>query len=325
LVAGVDWLEFCVETDSEAVEAVYALMNRHGQGGAVIEVPVDALEHELSSALPPESVRVKTFLPMDGSAETRRQRLEEGLWHLGQIHSIPEPVQTVIPESDWTEAWKKHFRSLSIGCNIRIVPAWDAPPARPESPSEVIISLEPGMAFGTGLHPTTRLCLQALEENVWPGSAVLDVGTGSGILSIAAAKLGAGSVLALDADAVAVRTARENVERNDVADRVSVRQATLPGTDLQRWIPSHWAANGSLDLLETGRYDLVLVNILARVIVGMAQAIAERISSKGSVIVAGLVESQERDVARAFEAQSLRVVGRSQEEDWICLVAQRSG
>ena len=319
-----DWLEVSVETDSEAAEAVYELMNRYGRGGAVIEVPVDALEHELPSAPPPDSVLVKTFLPMDGSAESERRRLEEALWHLGQIHAIPDAVQRVIAEEDWAEAWKKQFHGLSVGRTIRIIPAWDPAPVPSESANQVMISLEPGMAFGTGLHPTTRLCLQALESWMVPGCSVLDVGTGSGILSIAAAKLGARSVLALDADGTAVRTARENVDRNGVADRVSVRHATLPGTDRQQWIPSHWDAEGSLDLLSTGCYDVVLVNILARVILAMARSLAERTSQRGTVIAAGLVEGQEREVEQAFAAQDLRVVGRSQEDDWVCLVVQRS-
>ena len=311
-----DWLEISVATDSEAAEAVVELFNRHGHGQAVIEIPQDRFEYELETETPPTSVIVKTYLPNDGSASTPQRRLEEGLWHLGQVYPIPEPVIRELAEKDWAEAWKQQYQLQRLGRRTVIVPAWEeyAP-----SPGEVVIRLEPGMAFGTGLHPTTRLCLRALETHCPAGGELLDVGTGSGVLAIAAAKLGASSVLALDADAAAVAIAQENVAMNGVDGRVTVRHGTLPGGDA---VPVHFLGNGSLDLLETGRFDLILINILAHVIISLAPALSARLAPGGTVLAAGLIDTQEPHVTESFRAAGLDVVERAQEKDWVSLVAR---
>lgn len=312
-------MEISVTTDGEAAEAVVELFNRYGQGGAVVEMQLDCLEHELTTALP-QRVVVKSYLPGDGSADDRRQRLEEGLWHLSQIYPIPDPVLRPLAEQDWMESWKKQYHLQRIGRRIVIVPAWEeyAP-----APGEAILRLEPGMAFGTGLHPTTRLCLQALETRLIAGSTVLDVGTGSGVLAIAAAKLGARSILALDADPTAVAVAQENVRLNKVAEQVTVQHGTLPGGAAAEWLPPPSAAGCRLSLLETGRFDLILINILAPVIAGMAPALAARLAEGGQVIASGIIDSQEADVAQTLGAQGLQVVGRAVEKDWVSLVARR--
>lgn len=314
-----NWLEISVETDGEAAEAVAQLFGQHGQGGVAVEVPADCLEHELPALPPPTRVIVKTYLPLDGAADQVRQRLEEGLWHLRQLYPIPEPVVRSLREEDWAEAWKRHYHRQRIGQRTVIVPAWEeyAP-----LPGEVVLRLEPGMAFGTGLHPTTRLCLQALETHLVPGCTVLDVGTGSGVLAIAAARQGAQAVLALDADPLAVAVARENVARNDVAAIVTVRHGSLPGGEA---VPLHFVAQGPLDLLAVGQFDLILVNILAPVIAGMAPALAARLAPGGRLIAAGLIDSQEAEVTQAFQAHGLQVIERAQENDWVLLVAQGGG
>jgi ribosomal protein L11 methyltransferase len=315
---GVDWLEFSVTTDGEAAEAVVELFNRYGRGQAVVETPVDCFEYELFQASAPVTVVVKTYLPLDGAAAEAQRRLEEGLWHLKQIYPIPDLVVRQMAEEDWSQAWKQQYHLLRVGRRTVIVPAWEA--YESGSSDEVVIRLEPGMAFGTGLHPTTRLCLEALETQLAPGCRVLDVGTGSGVLAIAAAKLGAGAVLALDADPVAVTVAQENVQMNGVASQVTVQHGSLPGGDT---VPTHFTANSRLDLLESGRFDLVLINILAPVIVGMAPALEARMQPEGRLVVAGLIDSQEADVVEALQAQRLLVVRRTQEVDWICLIAER--
>ena len=311
------WLEFSVTTDGEAAEAVVELFNRHGQSRAVVETPLDCFEYELAQAPEPADVIVKTYLPLDGGATELRRRLEEGLWHLRQIYPFPEPDIRELAEEDWAEAWKRQYHMLRLGQRTVIVPAWEAyAPAA----GEIVIRLEPGMAFGTGLHPTTRLCLEALERHLRPDCAVLDVGTGSGILAIAAAKLGARAVLALDADPVAVRVAQENAATNGVGDRVTVRHGSLPGGG-EVW--GTYAAGESPKLVKAGRFDLVLINILAPVIVGMAPALAARLGPGGQIIAAGLIESQEGDVANALNRQELEIVERVQEKDWVLLVVRR--
>ena len=176
------------------------------------------------------------------------------------------------------------------------------------------------MAFGTGLHPTTRLCLELLETRVVPGSSVLDVGTGNGILAIAAAKLGAASVLALDADPVAVRVARENFEMNGVAHLVQVEHGSLAGGDMTL---GRFALDGPLDYHKGARYDLVMVNIVAPVIVGMAPALAMSLKPGGYLVAAGLIESQELEVSRALADHGLGIVSRTTVKDWVGLEAQR--
>jgi ribosomal protein L11 methyltransferase len=310
------WLEVSVTADPETAEAVVELFNRYGRGQAVVETPVDCFEYELEESGPPASVIVRTYLPLDGTAAEAQRRLEEGLWHLGQIYPLPEPVFRQLAEKDWAEAWKEQYHRLHVGRRIVIVPAWEA---YSPAPDQVVIRLEPGMAFGTGLHPTTRLCLEALEARLVPGGTVLDVGTGSGVLAIAAAKLGAGPVLAIDADPVAVRVAAENVAANGVEAGVEVRHASLPGGEA---VPLHFESEG-LMLLDEGQYDLVVINILAPVITGMAPALAARTRAGGRLIAAGLIEGQEQDVVDALRSQGLAIVGRSQEKDWVCLVAER--
>jgi ribosomal protein L11 methyltransferase len=311
------WLEFSVTTDGEAAEAVVELFNRYGQGRAVVETPLDCFEYELGQAPQPADVIVRTYLPLDSGAAESRRRLEEGLWHLRQIYPLPEPDIRELAEEDWTEAWKQQYHRLRFGQRTVIVPAWEA---YAPAPGEIVIHLEPGMAFGTGLHPTTRLCLEALERHLMPDCAVLDVGTGSGILAIAAAKLGARAVLALEADPVAVSVAQENAATNGVGDRVTVRYGSLPGGGE---ISGYYAATEVPKLVKAGRFDLVLINILAPVIVGMAPALAARLGPGGRIIAAGLIESQEADVAGVLRGQELEIVERAQEKDWVLLVLQR--
>jgi ribosomal protein L11 methyltransferase len=283
----------------------------------VLETPVDCFEYELSAVPPPPTVIVKTYLPLDADIEEPRRRLEEGLWHLGQIYPLPEPVFREMEEEDWAEAWKRQYHRLRVGQRTVIVPAWEDYSAAAD---EVVIRLEPGMAFGTGLHPTTRLCLEAIEQHLRAGASVLDVGTGSGVLAIAAAKQGARSVLALDADSAAVTVALENVEHNGESDTVAVRHGSLPGGDV---VPRFFDLDGTLELLDSGQYDLILVNILAPVIMGLTPALAARLGPEGRLIVAGLIDSQEKDVETALLTSGLQVFERSQEKDWVALVARR--
>ena len=314
------WLEICVQagSDTEVAEAVTTLFNRYGYGGAVVEVPVDLFEHELDTASLSPQVVVKTYLPLDGTSDELRRRLEEGLWHLAQIHPFPEPDIRELAETDWAEAWKQHYHLLRIGRRLVIVPAWEA---YEPAPAEIVIRLEPGMAFGTGLHPTTRLCLKAIEQCLSPGQAVLDVGTGSGVLAIAAAKLGAHPVLAIDADPQAVSAAQQNVAMNGVANQIKVQHSTLPGGED---LPAYFVLDQPLEPLDAGQFEVIAVNILAPVIVGMAPALAARLAPGGCLVAAGLIDSQEDEVVAAFGAQGLQVVNRSQEKDWVCLTVSLS-
>ncbi len=287
-----NWLEVGVQVDGEAAEAVSEVFNRYY--GAVLSTDFD---DESGNAA---GTSVKTYLPLDEKGLKTRQRIEEALWHLSQIYPLAPPEFRELSEEDWANAWKKHYHIQRIGQRIVIKPQWQEYAPRP---NDVVIELDPGMAFGTGLHPTTQMCLQALEEHLKPGTEVLDLGTGSGILAIAAAKLGAGAVLALDSDPLAVKAARSNVRANGVQDIVTVEL-------------------GSLDRAP-GKFGFVLVNILAKVIIELsAQGLADRVRPSGLLVAAGIIEEQEAEVAAALKEHGLEIIERRQEKDWVTLVGK---
>lgn len=279
--------------ENETAEAVAEVLSRYAYRGVVIEAG--------PSGWNAGPVIVRAYLPADDQLRDNKRRVEEALWHLGQIQPVPAPTFRPIAEADWAEAWKEQLNVLHVGQHIVIRPSWrDYAPA----PGDVVIQLDPGMAFGTGLHPTTQMCLVTLEKLVRPEAEVLDMGTGSGILAIAAAKLGAGCVLAVDNDPVAVRAARSNVVTNEVQETVSVMC-------------------GSLAEVSRG-YDVAVVNILAKVIVEMMQeGLATRLCSGGVLTAAGIIADQEPEVIAALERGGLTLIERQQRDDWVCLMAER--
>ena len=288
-----EWLEISVTVENEIAEAVAGVLSRYAQHGVAIEAGPDGW-----NAGP---VVVRAYLPADDTLTANRCRVEESLWHLGQIQPIPAPNFRTVAEEDWAEAWKERLTVMHFGRHLVVRPSWlEYVPA----PGDAVIQLDPGMAFGTGLHPTTQMCLVALEELVRTGTAVLDLGCGSGILAIAAARLGAGRVLAVDDDPVAVKTAQENVAANGVQETVSVMHGSL--------------------VEAAGSYDLVAANILARVIVEMVQGgLAERVRSGGTLIATGILDGQEGEVIAALEREGLVLIEQRRIEDWVCLLARR--
>lgn len=304
-------IEVGVDTDGEAAEAICAVFNRYSRNGAVIEEL-----WPLPSA--PPLVRVKTFLSAEqGSA---LPQIEEALWYLGRLYPIPAPSVRYLAEADWAEAWKSTYKTQRIGRRIVIRPSWQSYAATPD---QVVIELDPGLAFGTGLHPSTRLVLEALERHVEPGDRVLDVGTGSGILAVAAVKLGAGNVIALDIDRLALEVARENVSRNGVQDRISLQRSSLSPISVPD-DPQNpllvFDAHGTW----RGAFDLLLMNILADVIVRSAESIAACLADSGRFIVSGIIQTQEEDVRRALLAAGLNVVECRSSKDWVALIGKKS-
>ena len=288
-----EWLEVSVTgVENEAAEVVAEVLSRYAYRGVVIEAGPDGW-----NAGP---VAVRAYLPADDRTWSKKRGIEEALWHLSQVRPIPAPTFRSVAEKDWVEAWKERLDVLRIGQHVVIRPSWHDYVLET---GDVVIQLDPGMAFGTGLHPTTQMCLVALEELGCVGAKVLDLGTGSGILAIAAAKLGAERVLAVDNDSVAVKTARTNVINNGVQETVRVACGSLQ------------AAPGS--------YDVVVVNILARVIVDMMQErLAMRVCPEGWLIAAGIIVDQAPEVVASLEQRGLMLAERRQIEDWVCLVAK---
>ncbi len=298
------WLELTVSAHREAVEAISELLSNYAPGGVAIEEPIalldDGQEYRVQPGAP---VLVRAYLPTDGVEEEARQRIEEGLWHLGQIgpQFVGELTTRLVDEEDWANAWKEYYHVLHLGQRIVIKPSWrDYAP----QPGEVVLELDPGMAFGTGLHPTTRLCLEALERYIRPGMRVLDVGTGSGILALAAARLGAASVLALDISSVAVEAAQANVRANGLEERITVRL-------------------GSLEESSNARYDLVVANIIARVIADLAPALVGALAPGGMLIASGIIEERLSLAEDALRAAGLAEIEQARDGDWVMLVGQR--
>jgi ribosomal protein L11 methyltransferase len=323
------WLEVSLTVSPEAAEAVADVLSRFAPEGVAIEAtqieatPADDEGHAVGP------VTVRAYLPAadplqeaDASLEASRTKLEEALWHLGQILPLPAPQYKPIAQTDWSEAWKANFKPLRAGKRLMIIPAWLDPPLEPD---DIPIRLDPGMAFGTGTHPTTQLCLAAIERHLPrsaatpPGcNAMIDLGTGSGILAIAAAQLqtrqGAplpGPILALDTDAEAVRVARENAEANGVADRIRVE-------------------HGSLTEFLAGQFGvpqpvgLVVANILARVIVGLlGQGLARTVAPGGLLVVSGILASQAYEVNAALKAEGMTLLAQEHIEDWVAIIARK--
>jgi ribosomal protein L11 methyltransferase len=298
------WLELTISAHREAVEAISGLLSCYAPGGVAIEEPIALLDDgQEYRVLPDEAVLVRAYLPMDGTEEEKRRSVEEGLWHLGQIdpNFIGELTTREVAEEDWANAWKEYYHVARLGQRVVIKPSWRN---YVPQPGEVVLELDPGMAFGTGLHPTTRMCLELLEQRVRPGVRVLDVGTGSGILALAAAKLGAASVLALDVSSVAVEAAQANVRANGLEDRVAVRL-------------------GSIEEASDERYDLVVANIIARVIADLAPALVAALAPGGILIAGGIIEERLPLAEDALRAAGLAEIDQVRDGDWVTLVGRR--
>lgn len=298
------WLRISLETSGELAEAVADVLARHVPGGVAVEGAPPS---------PPEatgapSVHVSAYLPLDEHAPARRQAIEEGLWHLAQIAPLPPAQFTPVEAQDWAETWKQHYQPIPIGDRLLIVPSWIDPP----STSRLPLVLDPGMAFGTGTHPSTQQCLLALERYLPPAARVIDLGCGSGILAIAAARLGAARVLALDIDPLAVEATRQNCMHNSVTDTVHTALGSLE--DL-----------GAPPLAAYRPADLLLANILAPVLVEMlAAGLEQQVAPGGRVVLSGILDEQLAAVLSQAEAAGLRVLEVLQAEDWRTPVLQKT-
>ncbi len=308
------WLELCITVAAEDVEAIASLFHRFGHGGVALEEEVDFTNDDqgdpLSSGKP---IKVKTYLPLDVATSVKQQEIADGLRFLSLIHPF-EPLQTqIIEEEDWANSWKAHFGLHRIGQRIVIKPTWQRYHADAD---DILVELDPGMAFGTGLHPTTRMCLLELEKLLRPGTTVLDLGTGSGILAIAAAKLGAASVLALDIDSTAVEVARANVLANDVASVVSVDQGSLAGALKQ---------DGGLDpripIVPLEPFDLILANIVAKVIHELAEALLGSLKPKGVLIASGIIADHLEALVARLTFLGAAITDVVADDDWRTIVA----
>ncbi len=310
------WLELAVACDPEAVEAVGEILARVAPGGVSVEPGFTLVDEGLGAAVDPLApATVRAYLPARDAAAVRRatEEVDRALGHLQAfgLREIGELSTQVVHESDWATAWKRHVGVMRIGQRIVIRPTWRRHRRRP---GDVVIAMDPGMAFGTGLHPTTRLCLAGIERWADEGlllrggardghARLLDVGCGSGILAIAAGLLGAGGLVGVDTDPIAVEATLANARRNRVARRLRAWRGSLP--------------------TGAGPFDLVAANLIASVLVATAADLAAELVSGGRLMASGIFVDRETDVRAAFEATGLRVLGRDAEGDWVALEAER--
>lgn len=294
------WVELRARVEAEVADDIAAIFTRFGHGGSVVEEDLSQPDNE-----PKRLLTVKAYLPSDRLLSSKKKRLSEILGHLSLIYSVKVEEQ-ILTEQDWAEAWKVHFVTHKVGQRLVIKPSWrEYQPAN----EEVVIELDPGMAFGTGLHPTTRLCLQSVEAYIQPGWLVLDVGTGSGIQALAAAKLGARRVLALDNDPIAVKVARANARANNLSRKISVRLGSLP--------------LGRGTALRAPTFDMVVANIIASVIQELAHPLITVLKQSGILIAGGIVAEKLGGVVKALEEAGCAITEVLSEGDWRTIVAKR--
>ena len=295
------WLELTVICDNEAIEAVSEILGRVSQGLAVrptrlIRDPADELSAREDPSAPYE---ITAHIPEDDAAPAAVEATERALWHLQAFGLRPVGEMRVrsVDDADWTDAWREGYVPQRIG-RVVIVPSWLNEPIGPD---EVSLQLDPGMAFGTGLHPTTRGCLTLLQEISPMPPLVLDVGSGSGILALAALRLGAERAVCYDTDPLAVEATLANAEANGLADRVTAHPGSLPAAP-------------------TGNpFQLVLANLVAAVLVDLAEALAAHSAPGGTLLASGIIESRADEVLASLTARGFLLDRRLDDGEWVSL------
>ena len=301
-----NWLEISMTVDGELAESVADVFARFAPNGVTTEQGV-IYNHADDVGTPTGPITVRAYLEVNEKLQETREKLDEALFYLGMIRPLPAPVYKQIADQNWMEAWKQHYKPIPIGQRLLILPAWMESP----EPHRIAIKIEPGMAFGTGTHPTTQLCLALMEESIdLTGLRVIDVGCGSGILSIAAIKLGASKALGADIDEESITKSHENAEINGVGDEFVL-------------------GLGSVQEILEGKFEfkqapLVVANILASVIIRLFETgMADLIEENGMIILSGILQEQEQSVIDAGQAHGLRMIERRQIGDWVALTMSR--
>lgn len=294
------WFEITARTPPDDVEAVSEAMRAVSPGGISVEEPVDILGPEKGFRVRPgEAVLVRAYLPASELGAVLTDRLRHAMEDFPAVELIAKPMY----EQDWSVSWREFFGVVETGGRVVIVPTWIEHEAKP---GQVVVSLDPGRAFGTGHHETTRLCLHALDRLVTPGVTMLDVGTGSGVLAIAAVKLGAAHVDGIDIDPIAVEVAQANCDENGVAASVALRA-------------------GTLDEAHEGRYPLVVSNISTDANIGLAPVFGKVVAPGGTLVLSGILSPDADRVCEAMAQYGLTRVGFDEERDWCVIELKAEG
>lgn len=311
-----NWSEICIHTTNEAIEPISNILHEFGAGGVVIEDSLDLVNEKRSifgeiyalneEDYPTSGVFVKGYLLADDKLAKTVEEIKRSINNLSDHQiDIGKNVVTLkeIQEEQWATAWKQYYKPVKVSDKITIVPTWES--YSPVRNDEIIIELDPGMAFGTGTHPTTKLSIQALERFVKPGDNVIDVGCGSGVLSIAAAFLGAQRVTALDLDEVAVNSTLQNAELNQKAEQIFPKQ------------------NNLLDGIHV-KTDIIVSNILAEIIIKFIADAAKNLKDGGLFITSGIIKEKKEDVMEQLEVHGFTIVEWNEMEEWISIVAKKN-
>lgn len=309
------WLEVSVKVTHPAVEVVAEIFREAGaRNGVVIDDPQlmeDLREENTWELCPPKKegenlkvVIVKAYYPDDEELSRRLGEIEAAFTRvegrIGAFRYSPTLFRTV-SEKDWANAWKQYFHVTRVGKHFVIKPSWEKYEVEE---GDVVLDLDPGMAFGTGTHPTTFMCLENLEDLVHPDTQVFDVGTGSGILAMAAAMLGATDIRAVDIDGRAVRAARSNIRKAGLEDRIQVKQGDLlQGTD--------------------GKADLIVANILADIIQLLLPDVPGKLKDDGIFLCSGIIKEAQPEITEAAEKVGLKITRISSMGDWVALQMQK--
>ncbi|KPU27928.1 ribosomal protein L11 methyltransferase [Caloranaerobacter sp. TR13] len=308
------WIEVQIKTTTEAVEVVSNILYEAGVGGLVIEDPNDLVFQNKNEGdwdyIDPtleeqnfEGVIVKGYLPESEDLIDKIELIKQNVEKIPQYNldkGLGEVTTSEVYENDWANSWKKYYKPKKIGEKIVVKPSWESYEKKPE---DIVIELDPGMAFGTGTHETTIMCIKQLEKYVHQHDIVFDIGCGTGILSIAAAKLGAISTIGIDLDEVSVKVAKENVRKNGVANTVQIRKGNL------------------LDVVD-GRANVIVANIIAEVIVKLAEVVPKFLLEDGVFIASGIILDKIKDVKAALDKNGLEVIDEMKMGEWACLVSR---
>ncbi|MDB5082751.1 MAG: Ribosomal protein methyltransferase [Chloroflexi bacterium] len=322
------WLELSVLAETEAVEAITELFGRYGYNqGVVIEEAVLPGPDGGAVVDPQALVTVRTYIATSPEARDGLTKLEEGLFYLGRLRRI-EPLQvTERREEDWANAWKEFYQVHRVGRRTVIKPPWQEYEAQPD---DLVVEIDPGMAFGTGLHPTTRLCLQLMEDQINPQEHrnLLDLGTGSGILAIAAGRLGVPYSLGLDTDEIAIQAARQNVALNGLEDRLEMETGSLAVEKVEEggsgfYSFSEEAQKPPTLLASKLPFDAIIANIIARILVALAEPMAQALRPGGLLITSGIIGEKADEVAAALDQAGLELVERREESDWVAFAHRK--
>ena len=300
------WVEVSLQVSEELAEAVAEVLGRFTREGVVVEQAARQDNHQEQDVFE-SGVRVYGYLFADGTIEERKRQVQEALWHLGQIMPLPDAEFRIIQDENWMAAWKDQYQPIKIGRSLMIIPAW----VETDFPDRISIRINPGMAFGTGTHPTTQLCLTMMEDNLQPDMAVFDIGCGSGILSIAAARLSAERVVAVDIDPASVQSTQENSALNRVENRLTIAQ-------------------GSVAVIRGGAFGdiqapFVVANILSSVILGLFQdGLGDLVAPDGLLVLSGILDHQADEIIRTAGNEGLMLVEKRVMEDWVALCLKKS-